>query len=103
MQKYLTDSNIQYKIIGINKSYSFEFNDMTFIYYVSGCYYHCLTIYVPSIIFEKMYGILEGIISLTGVIETMNIYKYTGQYNTFDEINYVLNIIKFGNKYNWIK
>ena len=37
MEKYLTDCNIKYKIIGINNSYKFELNDITFIYCVGGC------------------------------------------------------------------
>jgi hypothetical protein len=104
MEKYLTDCNIKYKIIGINNSYKFELNDITFIYCVGGCKdYHHLTMYVSSPIFEKIMGILEGIIPLIGVIENINIYKYEGYYKTFNEIVNILGIIQFGKRYKWIK
>jgi len=104
MQKYLVEHNIKYSIVGINNSYKFELYNITFIYEVGGCYnYHYLTIYVPSLIFEKIYEILEETIPLIGVIENMNIYKYKGIYKNFDEIINVMSIIKFGKRYKWIK
>jgi hypothetical protein len=104
MQNYLTKNNIKYNIVGINNSYKFELNNITFIYEIVGCYnYHYLKIYVPSQIFEKIYEMLEEIITLIGVIENMDIYKYEGVYKNFDEIINVLGIIKFGKRYRWIK
>lgn len=104
MEKYLTDCNIKYKIVDINNSYKFELNDIAFIYWVGGCSnYHHLTMYVSSAIFEKMFGTLEGIIPLIGVIENINIYKYKGYYKTFNEIANILGIIQFGKKYKWMK
>lgn len=100
METYLTDNKIEYKIIGINNSYKFVLNDVTFIYYIAGCYnYHHLTMYIPPEIFEKTFQMLEEIISLIGVIEDMNIYKYKGCYETFYDIINILNIIQFGKKY----
>lgn len=104
MEKYLTEQNITYKIIGIRKRCKFEMNEMTFIYENGGPYnYHFLIIYVPLKTFEKIYNALEGTIPLIGFVDTMNIYKCEGEYKTFYEILQVLNIIKFGKRCNWIK
>ena len=102
MEEYLITHNLPYKIIGIKNSYKFELNNIIFVYDMNTIYHH-LIIYVPSSIIEKVFKKLEGIIPLIGIIESMNIYKYVGYYESFNEILNIFGFIEYGKRYKWMK
>jgi hypothetical protein len=95
MNSYLQEHNIGYKIVGINHTYKFEFSNVNFYYNVGGVKnYHHLIMYVGKEKFQILFDLLKNKIKLSGVIETMDIYKYEDYYNNINDIINIFNIIK---------